>query len=1056
MRLKNKSLPICLLFSISSVFSVFGQKTLGYYDADKEYEKGMELFKYEKYTEAKFHFKKAIDQYGELNSDVKTNAEFYSALCAIELFNDDAEYLISSFISKYPESPKAKLAYFEMGNFRYRQEFYNEAIYWYEKVDVNALDKLQRAEFYFKQGYSYFMEGLKEQASQSFFMIKDVDTEFTSPAIYYYAHIAYEEGNYETALNEFLRLEKDATFSTIVPYYIAQIFHLQERYDKVIEFAPGFIDEANTRRKPEIARIIGESYFRLKDYTNALKYLEIYDKNSKKRTREDMYQLAYAYYMLRSCDKAISLFEKVAGENDLLSQNSYYHLGDCYLQTGDKKKARLAFSAASKMEYDKFMQEDALFNYAKLSLHLKFTPFNDAVEAFQKYIELFPGTTRSEEAYNYLVISFLNTKNYKQALETLHKIKLDDSRLNEVYQKVTYFRGIELFNNLEFEEAIKLFNQSLEYSQYDQLVKAKTIYWLGEAHYRMKRYQEAIDHFENFLLQPGAYQSGQFYNAHYNNGYAYFRINDYNNALNWFRKYVNLYTDEKSLKIGDSYNRIADSYFVQRKYWQALENYQNSLKYYSPEPDYTLFQQGFTYGLVNRPKNKIKALSDLISQYPNSVYFDNALYELGRSYEKINENQLAINSYTKIVEEYSISSKVPKALLQLGLLHYNMDLLDQSLNYYKKLVTEYKSTDEAKFALTGIKNIYVDKNEVQTYFDFIKELGDTIYITVNEQDSLTFLAVENLFMSGDCNKSIQKLNDYIETFPKGNFLTEVHFYKADCELKSGNFDEALESYNFILSKPTNSFTEQSLLNAGKIFLKKENFEEAIDHFLLLEEITENKSNLYEARLLLMRTAQKTGNHELAISAANKLLSNDDLQKELKREVIYTKGINLYELNKLEDALDQFRLISDDIISEQGAEASYLTTKIYVEQNKLDMAQTEIMDFVSKNSPHVYWIGKSFILLADIYHKKEDNFQAKATLQSLIDNYPVANDSIIDEANNKLLEIIKTEKEEEFIKEEEDIQLKFEGNEEGKYDELFETKPASGDTFINARGDTIIM
>lgn len=54
-----------------------------------------------------------------------------------------------------------------------------------------------------------------------------------------------------------------------------------------------------------------------------------------------------------------------------------------------------------------------------------------------------------------------------------------------------------------------------------------------------------------------------------------------------------------------------------------------------------------------------------------------------------------------------------------------------------------------------------------------------------------------------------------------------------------------------------------------------------------------------------------------------------------------------------------------------------------------------------SSPHAYWTGKTFLLLSDIAVKKGDTFQARATLQSLIDYYTVSNDGIIDEARAKL-------------------------------------------------------
>ena len=34
----------------------------------------------------------------------------------------------------------------------------------------------------------------------------------------------------------------------------------------------------------------------------------------------------------------------------------------------------------------------------------------------------------------------------------------------------------------------------------------------------------------------------------------------------------------------------------------------------------------------------------------------------------------------------------------------------------------------------------------------------------------------------------------------------------------------------------------------------------------------------------------------------------------------------------------------------------------------------------------YWLAKSFILWADIFHARGNNLQAKQTLQSIIDNY----------------------------------------------------------------------
>ena len=90
--------------------------------------------------------------------------------------------------------------------------------------------------------------------------------------------------------------------------------------------------------------------------------------------------------------------------------------------------------------------------------------------------------------------------------------------------------------------------------------------------------------------------------------------------------------------------------------------------------------------------------------------------------------------------------------------------------------------------------------------------------------------------------------------------------------------------------------------------------------------------------------------------------------------------------------------------EQGAEAKYLVSDILYKQNKKAAAEEEIMDFVSQNSPYQYWLGRAFLLLTDIYLDNDDEFTAKHTLKSIIDNYSNETDGIKDAASKKLREI----------------------------------------------------
>ena len=50
---------------------------------------------------------------------------------------------------------------------------------------------------------------------------------------------------------------------------------------------------------------------------------------------------------------------------------------------------------------------------------------------------------------------------------------------------------------------------------------------------------------------------------------------------------------------------------------------------------------------------------------------------------------------------------------------------------------------------------------------------------------------------------------------------------------------------------------------------------------------------------------------------------------------------------------------------------------------------------------MYWLGRSFLILGDIYAEKGDTFQARATYQSIVDGYPSQTDGVVKEARERI-------------------------------------------------------
>ena len=1021
---------IGLLFSIN----VLAQKSLAYTEIEEKVKKGIKLFNKKEYASAQKIFNDIIDNYPEKNSDLKTDAEYFKAVCAIELYNKDAGYLIERFVKTHPESPRLNLAQFNMAKLQFREQHYKRAIKWFKKVDPYKLNNDELEEYYFKYGYALFVNGDIEEAETMFGEIKDADTRFSMPAKYYFAHIQYEKGNYETALEEFLKLENVDEFKRIAPYYIIQTYYKLGNYSKVASYGEKLLEKEYVVKKQEIIRLIADSYFRLKNYKKAAEYFKKYLTYNDSPSRNDLFELAYSLFKIKNYAEALTYFEKIPSQNDSLYQNTNYLLAKCYLELNEKNKALNAFLLASKYDFYPDIKEESLFNYAKLTYELNFSPFDEVIKSFSKFIENYPNSKNIDEAYDFLARALYTTKNYQGALEALENIKVIREDIKEVYQRVAFFRALEYFKDGDYINAIIMFNNSINNApKTDKYLKAKALFWRGEAYYRLKNYDEAIKSFKKFLLTPGAYEQKEYKLAHYNLGYAYFKQKNYKEAQKWFRKFISFYNnnDEPTELIADSYLRIGDCFFTQRKFDYALDYYKKVIETEKGNIPYALYQAGICYGLLGKYNEKVITLAKLINDYENVPYIDDALFEQGNAYMQMQEYQMAEMDFKRIISDFPKSKYVPDAYMALGLIYFNKEDYVQSKKYYQAVIDKFKGTKYFNEALQVLKTIYVEEGNVQNYTQLLQQKGLENYINETEEDSLTYLAAEKFYMKNNCSKAIEMFKEYLEKFYNGKYVANANFYIAECLLSLNKTESALEYYKNVSELATSKFTELALLRASKIAYKLEMWEEAYYLYKQLYETAGNTESVKKALLGMAKTAYKLGEYDKAQKYAKRLLSDfDQLLPEQKMFLHYIIAMSYYNEGKLDMAMEEFQMLSNKPENKFGAEAYYMIAKIYYDQQNYNEVENTVFNFVKTNTPHQYWLAKAFIILADSYYKQNNIAQAKATYQSLLDNYKIENDGIKEEVRLKYNKIIESEKLIQQQEQEEDFNIDY-------YDKIYE-------------------
>ena len=1012
---------IFLILMLSTIsLNGIAQQTAIHQDPEATYQQALELYNKEKYGAARQLFLQVKTQTDDKSSSIHAGASLYAAICAAELFNPDAEDLIRHFMKTHPTHVGQRIARFHLANIKYRQRNYSEAKKWFATLEAGDVERGRRDELLFKKGYSYFMEGKATEARALFARISDPSSAYYSPASYYYGHIAYTKGNHTDALERFEALTEDAAFGPVVPYYIVHIYFLEQRFDELLEVAPGLLEQATPGRVPEMSRLIGEAYAEISQYEAAIPYLETYmDDAGTAASRDDHYQIGFAYFITGAFEQAIPHLEKVTSESGTLAQNAYYHLGYSYVQTGQKRFARNAFREAYQMEYLADIAQESLFKYALLSFELSYDPYNEAILSFQKYINQYPDSPRREEAYTYLVDLYLTTRNYKDALTSLENTIPDTPKLREAYQRVTYFRGVELFNNGDFQNAIDHFEKTRNYQENSVLVTS-SLYWTGEAYYRLGQLDNSRNAHQQFLALPAARTLNYYQRANYSIGYTHFKQESYSAAIPAFRTFIRA-GDEDPRMINDAILRVADSYFINKDYRNAMAFYDRAIEMNVLDTDYAVFQKGLVYGILGNFEDKIATMNRVINDYPHSSFVDDSKYETANSYLILDNNQKAREFFSYVISQHPNSTYVQSAMLKTGLIHYNNNEDELALNMFMDVIRKFPATSQAQEALAAMQIIYVELDRVEEYVQLTQDLG-IADITTAQQDSLTYQAAENRYLQGDCNSAIQSFSNYLERFPEGFFAIHANFYRSECYFRSEQLQRAYEGYRFVVEGPRTKFLENALLRTSGIQFQMGHYERALGYFQQLEEHASTRANTLTARTGIMRSNYNLERHADALDAAQAVLNTDKITTEAEQEAHLIRGLSAKVLNQYDIAIESLTKTKNLTENQRAAEAMYNLALITFKQGKYEEAEEQIFNYVSKLTAYDFYLAKTFLLLADVYLEKDNAFQAKHTLQSIIDNYDGA--AIRREAQNKLDFILEMEKSMEQIRETDTLEVEF--------------------------------
>ena len=976
-------LAFIALLSCSALQSV-AQETGTFREALKLYDYGM--------------FSHSRHRFDGLDAEFTSDPAGYALLCDVRQRVPGYQRSMDKFIYENPQSSLIpQILYVHSLNLFDTQD-YGASLAVMDGINPKHLDKSQRVEFLFKKAYSYMETGDAGAALKGFEEVEKMPvSDYTAPSRYALGYINYDLKRFEEAIKWFEKSGKDGRFADMSSYYIMECRFMLGDHDYVASHGDALYERTPQERRPQLARMISESWLVLGDAEKARRYMDLNTlEGGQPKGRADWFYRGSVLYAVKDYRGAIDNFSMMGERTDSIGQIASYQMGYSYIQTRNKVAALDAFHDASILGYDEDLAEDACFNYAKLAFDL-----NSDTSVFYDYLKKYSDMDKGERIYSYIALAALYNRDYAGAVDAYDKIDYLDGDMKNNYMKANYLRAKQLIDRGSYRLAVPCLKAAAYYSERNTRFNQLSRFWLAESYYRNDQYAVARAGFMDLYNTSALYGMPESGLLAYNIAYCHYRMSEYGTAGKWFAEYLSG-TSVKYRK--DALERKADCLFMEKDYIGACQAYDLVLEdYFDVNDIYPYYQAALSYGLAKNMDRKVELLANVLEASPDSDFYPEALYELGRSYALKEEDEKAFRCFDMMAGSVKDSTFVAKAYIEMGSISRNQSQFNEALGYYKTVVEQMPMSGFAEDALIAIESIYQTRNEPEEYIAYIETIGKGATKTADEKETMIFNSAEQIFLSENYQKALVSLQSYLDGYPDGKYGYKADFYMAESFKHLGRLEQACDSYKKVISDGEGSFVELSMLNFANLSYKLERWDEAYGGYSSLRSAALLENNAFAALAGMMRSAYKGHQWQKAIANADSVRVDARADDQLRLEAEYIMAKSYLVSSRRDKAFDILEGLAADLNTSYGAEAAYLVIVDRYDKGEFEAVENKVYDFADAGSSQTYWLAKSFIVLGDSFVDRGELKQAKATFESVRDGYSSQSegDDVLENVNMRL-------------------------------------------------------
>jgi tetratricopeptide (TPR) repeat protein len=405
------------------------------------------------------------------------------------------------------------------------------------------------------------------------------------------------------------------------------------------------------------------------------------------------------------------------------------------------------------------------------------------------------------------------------------------------------------------------FKKVSQYSKNDELIRS-SLFWLGLLSFRQRQYETAAGYFQNLWENPKSLHPGYLKYALFWLGESQFKLGRMNEASRYYQTF---------------HDRFKNDPLVPEVAWRmAFCEYQ-----------------------LGNIKNAIEAFQLFKNQFKDSPLLSSTYYLLGKMLLINGDYLSSIKELNFILNASQGNSWGGISLLALYWNYVQLSEREGANRTFQRLQKTDHFEDEKIFIQWLNAEVFYTEGEVSESLPYYFNILNTRF-----REKALFQIGKGYFLEGKFRESITNLDILLLEFPNSKYLEESLFIKGESLAKSGNLDQALETYNLVVRQ--NKMTAWhlfALTQIGSVYSFRNEQEKAENAFKKVLEEFPNHPLFHHAALQLGILNFSKNNIVEAVHYYSIVLKGNIL--ELFGQAYFSLGEIFYQQGKFEKALQNF-------------------------------------------------------------------------------------------------------------------------------------------------------